>query len=37
MDDPHVNIMMYNWNIVDIKYCDGSSFAGDAELEYKVI
>jgi len=37
MDDPRVNVMMYNWNVVDIKYCDGSSFAGDAVLEYKVI
>jgi len=26
----------YNWNIVDIRYCDGGSFAGDAEGEDRV-
>ncbi|KAM0877914.1 hypothetical protein ACQ4PT_035204 [Festuca glaucescens] len=25
------NPYFYNWNIVDIRYCDGGSFAGDAE------
>ncbi|CAD6228780.1 unnamed protein product [Miscanthus lutarioriparius] len=27
------NPYFYNWNIVDIRYCDGGSFAGDAEGE----
>jgi hypothetical protein len=30
------NPMMYNWNTVLVKYCDGSSFAGDIEVKYKV-
>jgi len=31
-----VNPMMYNWNTVLVKYCDGSSYAGDAIQTYKV-
>lgn len=27
-EDPSVNPMMYNWNSVYLKYCDGGSFSG---------
>jgi len=30
------NPMMYNWNTVHIKYCDGSSYAGNAVVNYEV-
>ena len=29
------NPMMYNWNIVHVRYCDGSSYAGDATVSYE--
>ena len=34
--DEKVNPLMYNWNTVLVKYCDGGSFAGDAVRTYKV-
>lgn len=30
------NPTMYNWNMVHVRYCDGSSYAGDAVVEYEV-
>lgn len=30
------NPLMYNWNTVYVRYCDGGSFAGDATIEYEV-
>jgi hypothetical protein len=27
--DPNINPLMYNWNSVYLKYCDGGSFSGD--------
>lgn len=33
--DPTLNPMMYNWNMVLIKYCDGGSFAGNKRLPLK--
>jgi hypothetical protein len=30
------NPYFYNWNKVDIRYCDGGSFAGDAEGKDRV-
>ena len=30
------NPLMFNWNTVLVKYCDGSSYAGDAIQSYKV-
>lgn len=29
--DPASNPLFYNWNIVQLKYCDGASFAGHVE------
>ena len=29
------NPMMYNWNIVHVRYCDGSSYAGDTTVTYE--
>lgn len=29
------NPMMFDWNIVYVKYCDGGSYAGDATVNYK--
>jgi hypothetical protein len=34
--DEDENPMMYNWNFVHVKYCDSTSYAGDAVLKYKV-
>lgn len=34
--DQNINPQMYNWNTVYVKYCDGSSFAGDSTINYKV-
>jgi hypothetical protein len=31
------NPLMYNWNMVHIKYCDASSYAGDAVHTYQVM
>lgn len=35
--DPAVNPMMYNWNFVFLRYCDGASFSGnnDTVAEYE--
>ena len=33
----HLNPMLYNWNMVRVKYCDGTSFAGNAIKQYEVI
>ena len=30
------NPMMYNWNTVRVKYCDGSSYAGNAIQQFEV-
>lgn len=30
------NPLMYNWNTVLVRYCDGSSFAGNSEMKYQV-
>lgn len=30
--DPKKNPLMYNWNVVYVKYCDGGSYAGDAAV-----
>lgn len=35
-NDPLHNPLLYNWNMVYIRYCDGSSYAGDARIPYKV-
>ena len=35
-EQPSVNPMMYNWNTVYVRYCDGSSFAGDATVMHGV-
>ena len=32
----HLNPMLYNWNMVRVKYCDGTSFAGDAIKQHEV-
>lgn len=34
--DPTNNPMMWNWNIVRVKYCDATSYSGDAIINYKV-
>lgn len=34
--DQSKNPLMYNWNTVHIKYCDASSYAGDAVHVYEV-
>ena len=34
--DENVNPMMHNWNIVYIRYCDGGSFAGNADHDFQV-
>ena len=34
-DYPIINPLMYNWNTVYVRYCDGSSYAGDAIQEYQ--
>ena len=34
--DPSQNPLMHNWNVVHIRYCDSSSYSGDAELTHKV-
>ncbi|KAI5073612.1 hypothetical protein GOP47_0011625 [Adiantum capillus-veneris] len=31
-NSPSVNPYFYNWNRVKVRYCDGGSFSGDAEL-----
>ncbi|MCO5587935.1 hypothetical protein L7F22_041888 [Adiantum nelumboides] len=31
-NSPRVNPYFYNWNRVKVRYCDGGSFSGDAEL-----
>eukprot|EP01087_Luapelamoeba_hula_P002282 TRINITY_DN1197_c1_g1_i3.p1 TRINITY_DN1197_c1_g1~~TRINITY_DN1197_c1_g1_i3.p1 ORF type:complete len:440 (+),score=57.45 TRINITY_DN1197_c1_g1_i3:168-1487(+) len=33
--DETVNPMMYNWNRVYIKYCDGASYSGNAQYRYQ--
>nr|XP_016499959.1 PREDICTED: pectin acetylesterase 8-like isoform X2 [Nicotiana tabacum] len=30
-NDPQLNPDFYNWNLVKIRYCDGSSYTGDIE------
>ena len=32
-----VLVDFFNWNRVVIRYCDGASFAGHPEAEFKVI
>jgi hypothetical protein len=34
--DEQINPQMHNWNTVYVNYCDGSSFAGDTAVPYKV-
>jgi hypothetical protein len=34
--NPDINPHMHNWNTVLVRYCDGSSFAGNAEHLHKV-
>ncbi|KFK38328.1 hypothetical protein AALP_AA3G100000 [Arabis alpina] len=34
-NDPSQNPEFYNWNRVKIRYCDGASFAGRPEAEFK--
>ncbi len=29
-DDPQLNPLFYNWNMIFLKYCDGASFTGNA-------
>ena len=29
------NPLMYNWNIVLVRYCDASSYAGNADINYQ--
>jgi hypothetical protein len=31
-----VNPLMYNWNTIYVRYCDGSSYAGNATVEHQV-
>lgn len=33
---PGINPYMHNWNTVLVRYCDGSSYAGNAEVVHKV-
>lgn len=35
--EAHLNPLLYNWNMIFVEYCDGSSFAGDAVRTYKVL
>ncbi len=28
-DDPQLNPLFYNWNVIYLMYCDGASFAGN--------
>ncbi len=32
----HNNPFFYNWNLVQVKYCDGTSYSSDIDLSYKV-
>jgi len=34
--DPKTNPLMYNWNSVEIRYCDGASVSGDKETPTNV-
>jgi len=34
-DYSSVNPLMYNWNVVNVKYCDGSSYAGNTVADYE--
>lgn len=34
--ESHHNPLTYNWNVVHVKYCDGTSYASDAEVVYEV-
>lgn len=36
-NNPKENRQFYDWNHVFVSYCDGSSFAGDQRIEYKVL
>jgi hypothetical protein len=33
--EPKGNPLFHNWNIVFVKYCDASSYAGEADLQYQ--
>lgn len=33
-DSPKTNPLFHNWNIVQVKYCDGSSYAGEIDIPY---
>jgi hypothetical protein len=35
--ESHHNPLTYNWNVVHVKYCDGTSYASDTEALYEVI
>eukprot|EP01087_Luapelamoeba_hula_P011291 TRINITY_DN3051_c0_g1_i1.p1 TRINITY_DN3051_c0_g1~~TRINITY_DN3051_c0_g1_i1.p1 ORF type:complete len:391 (+),score=62.63 TRINITY_DN3051_c0_g1_i1:29-1174(+) len=34
--NPVINPLMYNWNMVYMKYCDGGSFSGNATAPFKI-
>merc|ERR1712137_966759 len=34
--DPNQNPLMYNWNAVELRYCDGASLSGDRETPANV-
>ena len=34
-NDQKYNPLMYNWNIILVVYCDGGSFASNAEIKYR--
>jgi len=34
--NPSHNPLMHDWNVVHVRYCDTSSYAGDAEVTHKV-
>jgi len=34
--DPNQNPLMYNWNAVELRYCDGASLSGDKEAPANV-
>lgn len=33
-NDPVTNSYMYNWNTIHVKYCDGTSYSSNTEIEF---
>lgn len=34
--ESHHNPLTYNWNVVHVKYCDGTSYSSSADVVYEV-